>query len=79
MYKKKIILITYLFFISCDTSNECGDIIDKYTTLTGKYYFTLVNRSGAQTSSNIGGAGGEAEVTKEVYDSFNIGDEYCLE
>ncbi len=51
---KKIILIIYLFFISCDTSNECGQIIDKYDTLTGKYYFTLINRTGTQTSSNIG-------------------------
>ena len=76
---KKIILIIYLFFISCDTSNECGQIIDKYETLTEKYYFNLINRTGTQTSSNIGGAGGEAEVTKEIYDSFNIGDEYCLE
>ena len=61
-----------------DSSNDCGDIVDKYSTLTGKYYFTLVNRAGATTQSGSGG-GGEAEVSKDVYDSFSIGDEYCLD
>lgn len=65
-------------FISCDSSNDCGDIVDKYSTLTGKYYFTLVNRAGATTQAGSGG-GGEAEVSKDVYDSFSIGDEYCLD
>lgn len=74
----KKLLFLFLIFMSCDSSNDCGDIVDKYSTLTGKYYFTLVNRAGATTQSGSGG-GGEAEVSKDVYDSFSIGDEYCLD
>ena len=72
---KKIILITYLFFISCDTSNECGDIVDKYVR-DGKYFFTLTR---GNSNNNNSEGGGQAEVTKETYESFSVGQEYCLE
>lgn len=64
-----------MFFLSC-VSNDCGDIVDKYEN-NGKYFFTLVSGSGNSDDNSEGG--GQAEVSKETYDAFNIGEEYCID
>ena len=64
-----------MFFFSC-VSNDCGDIVDKYVN-NGKYFFTLVSNSGNSDDNNEGG--GQAEVSKETYDSFSVGQEYCID
>ena len=51
-------------------------IRDRYVT-DGKYFFTLVSSSGSPSNENSEG-GGQAEVTREVYESFGVGDEYCI-
>ena len=72
---KKFLFISLLLILSCN-DNDCGDIVDKYVT-DGKYFFTLVSSSGSPSNENSEG-GGQAEVTREVYESFGVGDEYCI-
>ena len=71
---KKLFLLFFIVFLSC-VSNDCGDIVDKYEN-NGKYFFTLVSNSGNSDDNNEGG--GQAEVTRAVYESFGVGDEYCI-
>ena len=70
---KKIFFISLFLFLSCN-DNDCGDIVDKYER-DGKYFFTLIR--GISNNNNSEG-GGQAEVSRETYDSFNIGEEYCV-
>ena len=72
---KKLFLLFFIVLLSC-VSNDCGDIVDKYEN-NGKYFFTLVSNSGNSDDNNEGG--GQAEVSKETYDSFNVGQEYCID
>jgi len=71
---KKFLFISLLLILSCN-DNDCGDIVDKYER-DGKYFFTLIR--GISNNNNSEG-GGQAEVTKETYESFSVGQEYCLE
>ena len=73
---KKFIFLTLIFF-SCD-SNDCGNIVDKYES-NGLYFFTLTRGSTNSSNNSQSGGGGQAEVTKEVYNSFNLGEEYCID
>ena len=73
---KKIFLILLFLFASCDPYS-CGTIVDKYE-MNGVYFFTLTSTGGSQDADNPGG-GGQAEVTRETYNSFVIGEEYCTE
>ena len=70
---KKFLFISLFLFLSCN-DNDCGDIVDKYER-DGKYFFTLIR--GISNNNNSEG-GGRAEVSKQTYDSFNIGEEYCI-
>ena len=70
---KKFLFISLFLFLSCN-DNDCGDIVDKYER-DGKYFFTLIR--GISNNNNSEG-GGQAEVSKETYDSSNIGEEYCI-
>ena len=69
---KKFLFISLFLFLSCK-DNDCGDIVDKYER-DGKYFFTLIRG----ISNNNSEGGGQAEVSRETYDSFNIGEEYCI-
>ena len=44
--------------------------------MNGVYFFTLTSTAG--TNDNPGG-GGQVEVTRDTYNSFVIGEEYCNE
>jgi hypothetical protein len=70
---KKFLFISFLLILSCN-DNDCGDIVDKYER-DGKYFFTLIR---GNSSNNNSEGGGQAEVSRETYDSFKIGEEYCL-
>ena len=43
------------------------------------YIFTLTGGYANSSNNSQFGRGGQAEVTKEVYDSFNLGEEYCID
>jgi len=70
---KKFLFISLLLILSCN-DNDCGDIVDKYE-IEGKFFFTLIR--GISNNNNSEG-GGQAEVNIETYNSFNIGEEYCV-
>ena len=70
---KKFLFISFLLILSCN-DNDCGDIVDKYER-DGKYFFTLIRWN---SNNNNSEGGGQAEVSRETYDSFNIGEEYCI-
>ena len=75
-------LLPVLFFllISCGDDRNCGEIVQKFTE-NGKYYFAMIAFGGSSSNSDDPSGGdvfGDAEVTLEVYNSFNIGDEYCV-
>ena len=69
---KKFLFISFLLILSCN-DNDCGDIVDKYER-DGKYFFTLTRGN----NNNYSQGGGQAEVSRETYESFNIGEEYCI-
>ena len=75
-------LFPVLFFllIYCGDDRNCGEIVQKFTE-NGKYYFAMIAFGGSSSNSDDPSGGdvfGDAEVTLEVYNSFNIGDEYCI-
>ena len=75
-------LFPVLFFllISSGDDRNCGEIVQKFTE-NGKYYFAMIAFGGSSSNSDDPSGGdvfGDAEVTLEVYNSFNIGDEYWV-
>jgi len=79
---KFLILIFAVYLLGCGGSlNDCGEIYTKY--IKGAEYFLVVNLSNQRPNNNEDSPGGEiladAKVSKSVYDSKNIGDDYCFE
>ena len=79
--KKSIFLMVLIFVIGCDgLVKDCGEIYAKYSN--DGDYFLAVNLSNSKYSKD-GEQGGEiladAVVTKSIYDSVKIGDDYCFE
>ena len=76
---KKLLLIPHPFFIiSCDDDQHCFTVIQKTIT---KGEFVLVGDFDTSSIDDEGLPNGYAdvnlEVSQEVYDSYNVGDEYC--
>ena len=81
-------LILFLIFpftlISCTKDDKCGVIIDK-VIIENRYYFIF----DSDTFNQFGGTDvnetiyyvpdnrSSGEISKEIYNDFNIGDEYC--
>ena len=77
---KLFITVLFILFVSCGDERDCGEIVQKFTQ-DGKYYFAMVAFGGSSSNSDDPSGGdvfGDAEVTLDVYNSFNIGDEYCI-
>ena len=74
-------LFPVLFFllISCGDDRNCGEIVQKFTQ-DGKYYFAMIAFGGSSSSDDPSGGNvyGDTEVTLEIYNSHNIGEEYCI-
>jgi len=74
-------LFTVLLFllISCGDDRDCGEIVQKFTQ-DGKYYFAMIAFGGSSSSDDPSGGNvyGDTEVTLEIYNSHNIGEEYCI-
>ena len=77
---KKLLLILTFFVLSCDDDQNCFNIIQK-TITNGE--FVLVGDFDTSNNDNDGPPNGYAdvnlEVSQEIYDSYNVGDEYCYE
>ena len=83
---KKILFIGVLISLNCcqKPDEKCGQIIQK-TMISEKYYFILQTDENIHYYSNpsnptIPDDGiRQGAVTKEVYDSFSVGEKYCTE
>jgi hypothetical protein len=78
---KKLFFLFYMLSILCCSPEKrnCGDIVQKYSK-NGKYFFALTAIGGdSGTDGGPGDVFGDTEVTKEIYNSYNVGDGYCLE
>ena len=78
--KKLILLLLFIPLVSCLEKQSCGEIVQKYTD-NGKYYFAMRAIGGSSGNDDIGGGDvfGDAEVSKKIYESFKVGEEYCIE
>ncbi|MDB3927379.1 hypothetical protein N9343_01405 [Flavobacteriaceae bacterium] len=81
---KFLILIFASFLFGCNGSvNDCGEVHTKY--IEDAEYFLVINLSNQRSYDNgdNDSPGGEiladAKVSKTVYDSKRIGDEFCFE
>ena len=78
---KFLTLMFAVFLFGCGGSvNDCGEIYTKY--FKGAEYFLVVNLSNQGLNDNDSPGGeilADAKVSKSVYDSKNIGDDYCFE
>ena len=85
MDKELLILIILILFIKCQKSDErCGIIIQKVEIQTTLYfvlqtdeYINYYNNPGQPNLPDDGVRQGI--VTKETYDNFKVGEEYCSE
>jgi hypothetical protein len=81
----KIIFLVFAFtLISCEKDDKCGVIIDK-VIIENRYYFIF----DSDDFNQFGGTGvnetlyyvpdnrSSGEVTRNVYNKFSIGEEYC--
>jgi len=84
-------LLIFLVLLSnlgtnCSSDNtRCGDIIEKQI-VNGKFYFIMDAGSDIFNTNNNSGIDSyvpdnsvSGEVTQNIYESFNVGDEYCSE
>lgn len=78
--KKLFVLILFVSLVSCVEKKSCGEIVQKYTD-NGKYYFAMRAIGGSSGNDDIGGGDvfGDAEVSKKIYESYKVGEEYCIE
>ena len=73
-----ILLLLFIPIVSCQKIESCGIIVQKYTE-SGKYFFAMTAIGGGGWIDGNGDVFGDAEVSKKIYESFNIDDEYCIE
>jgi len=77
---KKLLLILTFFVLSCDDDQDSFTIIQK-TITNGE--FVLVGDFDTSNNDDDGlpncYADVNLEVSQEVYDAYNVGDEYCYE
>lgn len=82
-YSKVLILLTFFYgFFGCNKDEDCITILEK-KTLNSKYYFlfeteeNIFSNTNNLQSTNIPDQYSSGEVTSEIYQKFNVGDEYC--
>ena len=81
----KLLILTFASYLfGCNGSvNDCGEVHTKY--IEDAEYFLVINLSNQRSYDNgdNDSPGGEiladAKVSKTVYDSKRIGDEFCFE
>lgn len=77
----RAILMISIFFLSCSKDQECIFIRDKGEESGSYYFYFNANYYSNSQTNNLGGVidsqFASGKVSKQVYDSHNIGDEYC--
>ena len=85
MYRGFLILVISILFLKCEKSDDrCGIIIQKVEIQTTLYfvlqtdeYVNYYNNPGQPNLPDDGVRQGI--VTREAYDKFEVGEEYCSE
>ncbi|MBL6647061.1 MAG: hypothetical protein ISP68_03795 [Flavobacteriaceae bacterium] len=73
--------ILLLFLASCSSDDRCGEIIDKI--IVDDQYKLVIRFSSGATNTNSNNFGGalisDVDVDIDTYNSFEEGDDYCVE
>lgn len=77
MIKFYLLLISVLLF-SCNKTDDCLDIRDKYTG-NGQFYFELNDSGIFSGNTSDEDPNPTALVSEEDYNQYQIGDKYCRE
>ena len=76
---KYFLTIFLLYSLSCSVSNRCGEIVSKVDE-DDRYLFVLRFNDNTNLSNDFNGIlESEVEVNLNIYQSFNVGDKYCVE
>ena len=79
--KKNLIYFTlFSLFFSCNTDDNCGEIINKVTT-DNRFLLVIRFDDGATTSQTdfSGELVSDIEVNEETFTNAQIGENYCIE
>ncbi len=80
--KKTFLIFFGIFLFSCEKQKDCI-IITQKRIIGEQYYFFFENENAFQQAGqnnnnpSIPDTEGSGVVTPEVYDTYQIGDEYC--
>ena len=77
MNTKLIRIFFFIFLFSCTKKEECITIEDKYES-NGSYYFYFLNNTINNNNSLDVDPLGTGKVSKEIYESYKVGDKYCF-
>ena len=81
IYKMKLKLIILIFFFSCSNDEECVIIREKAEESNSYYFYFSTNYLSTSQPNNLMGAidgrYASVKVSKETYEKYDIGDEYC--
>ena len=79
--KFKVLILIFIFSFSCSQDEECVVIRDKTEESDSYYFYFSTNYLPTSQSNNMPGGidsrYGSGKVSKEIYDKYDIGDEYC--
>lgn len=81
--KKTLLILFTIFLFSCDKQNNDCIIITQKRIIGEQYYFFFENENAFQQASqnsnspSIPDTEGSGVVSLEVYERYQVGDEYC--
>ena len=83
---KYFLLVIFLISVGCAKDEECVILLNKEEA-NGNYYFYFrpnLNYLPRSQTNSIGSPGlnvnyASGKVSKEIFDQYGIGDEYCFE
>ena len=85
LIKRFLVISVLIFFSKCQLPDErCGTIIQK-SIIDNNYYLVLqtdeyINYLNNPNQPNLPDDGvRQGKVSKEIYENFNVGEEYCSE
>mgnify|MGYP006249277911 CR=1 FL=1 len=81
---KRILIILFIVFSiqSCKSDDKCGEIINKVIVENNYKFILCFSNCSRNTGSNSNPSvpvEGEVPVTKNIYNEFEIGEDYCAE
>ena len=77
----KFILLIFIFIFSCSNDEECVIIREKAEESNSYYFYFSTNYLSTTQPNNLMGnidsRYASGKVSKEIYEKYEIGDEYC--